>query len=498
MGHQIFIFSGASRKATSGVRFRSPFSAQMFIFASTTFFASILLAKTYAIHITGIDIGNRNQNTLDYYQEAAEFSRFCQARSQDYVCEKYVNENLNLAADTRSPSQKTPDHRGTATKAKVLASLKDALQKAGSGDKVIISLDNHGRAPSGNGASCISLGNGESICDEDLKPLLVKINQEAKVAVIAQGCFSGGFAKLANRNTCVVTTSDQNLVSYTNSIWNFIRSGQIKRVSDVSQIRNTSWGTYSPLRTASDAMFMDSCHRVFARAEKIRGLSSRAISLSAAVASGRTACANSSELQAIARFSELIGVIHGIELEDSICESEKETTRGALICENWKAMNALRMDSIYKRTHEEHRKNYEALLAELTFNEKDFKSSGEHFDFSVATLARLDTLLQGQEPRPDSLGDTEKDPDERAKKIYQAYLDFLGTGSAVQKIRLEINKKRPSLSEFSDKCLFQGYPAPFYPGLVEFSRSYELNQPRNLYTDQQRQDAKACEEDFYF
>ncbi len=201
-----------------------------------------LNAKEVWIQAVGIDETNPSQNYDEFYEQSANFSRACQMKS-DRICEKYANNNLSYARNSKSALatefDKTADFKGVASKENFIFRLRQIILQSKEGDKIVVSLLNHGGPPPEGqpGKSCVFLSATECISEEDIKQVVSLAPKGVKTVIVADACYSGAFADLSNRDTCVITAADQHHTGSIDSInlWNSIKTGEVKTLADYSK-----------------------------------------------------------------------------------------------------------------------------------------------------------------------------------------------------------------------------------------------------------------------
>jgi hypothetical protein len=64
------------------------------------------------------------------------------------------------------------------------------------------------------GPSCISVNQSQKICTQDLEKIIAKKKKGTKIAIICDGCFSGGCVNLSRPDVCTAMTADQYFVGH--------------------------------------------------------------------------------------------------------------------------------------------------------------------------------------------------------------------------------------------------------------------------------------------
>ena len=189
------------------------------IFILTIFVVSASVAKETWFGITGINNNNPAMNYSSFYDESNAFLQACK-KNPDRDCRRYINSNEALAQDANKPNAPKiiGENRGIPTTNRqkgdgILKEIETAIANARRGDRILISLNNHGgpgRDRAGKETSCIFIKHRQKICDSDLAKIIGDLPQRKgfQVAIVAEACFSGGFNSLVNKNVCVATTSD--------------------------------------------------------------------------------------------------------------------------------------------------------------------------------------------------------------------------------------------------------------------------------------------------
>lgn len=220
-------------------------------------------AKEIWIQALGIDETNPSQNYTDFYELSADFSRACQMKS-GRICEKYVNDNMSLARNYKAAQasnfNKTSDFKGVISKKDFIFRLQQIISQSTDGDKIVISLSNHGGPPpeGQSGKSCVHLNSTECISEEDIKQVISLAPKGVKTVIVADACYSGAFGDLSNRDTCVISAADQRHTGSAMSLnlWNSIRSGEVKTLADYSK-KSIDFG--SNVRLGSQNMAANNC-----------------------------------------------------------------------------------------------------------------------------------------------------------------------------------------------------------------------------------------------
>lgn len=227
-----------------------------------TVLVGVTNAKETWVNVTGIDLLNQSQNYTEFYQNIVDFSRACQMKS-DRVCESYFYSDPLYARNALEAEStgynKVPDRMGPTNKETYLKRLNDLISKSSKGDKIVISLADHGTTPPAEqgGRSCIMINAYECVSEEDLKKALSKLPKDLQVTIVADGCFSGAFADLANSNVCVVTAADQRHTGGVGQLdlWKSIQTGKIKNLADYSKKSRLE----SDTRLGSENMASNNC-----------------------------------------------------------------------------------------------------------------------------------------------------------------------------------------------------------------------------------------------
>lgn len=206
------------------------------------FVSGSALARDVWIHAVGINTNSKSQNQSGFYVSAQDFLAACKASGKNPDCHLFINSDPQYMATKNLSKEELafPSNNGPASSRKVLAALQEAIDSAGTPpNTIILSLQNHGLPRQvisrdeiiteykkknfkskeeetefwnrnlRPGNSCISLNDGDEICDNDLTPILKKAPPGTTILVNADGCYSGAFANVAKANACAVTATDQ-------------------------------------------------------------------------------------------------------------------------------------------------------------------------------------------------------------------------------------------------------------------------------------------------
>lgn len=223
------------------------------------------MAKETWFGITGINNTNPAMNYSSFYDESNAFLQACK-KNPNRDCRRYINSNPALAQDAGGPNAPRiiGENRGTPqTNRKqgtgVLQDIATAIENAKSGDRIVISLNNHGGPGwdrAGRDTSCIFLQNRQKICDSDLARIIGDLPKRKgfQVAIVAEGCFSGGFNSLANSNVCVATTSDQQRAAYGARFWQSVNESNPATLADLGRNYNNGGNPYDRTMLASQYM----------------------------------------------------------------------------------------------------------------------------------------------------------------------------------------------------------------------------------------------------
>ena len=194
-------------------------------------------AKDVWIHAIGIDENIHSQNYADFYRSGEDFETACAQSDQHPDCHLFLNADKANVPDGADVSLDFKKNEGAPNAQNLKLFIQQTLAKAGKGDTVVISLDDHGGPVAGKSPSCIWLASNNYICEDDLKEILKNKPPGVKVLVSADGCFSGGFMNLATKETCVATASSRldfgTLV--THGLWNAVKSRHIKTLADIKE-----------------------------------------------------------------------------------------------------------------------------------------------------------------------------------------------------------------------------------------------------------------------
>ena len=204
-------------------------------------------SKDTWIQVVGVDETTKSQNYDNFYQSAFDFNETCKTLNKN--CTSFIDTNTANASTLRSEylaDRLQRDYSVTKpSKKNVLEQIKNSLLKAQTGEKVLISLENHGGPGTflddiNEGKSCVYVNSKECISEQDLKVLFeeVKIPKGVKVGIVADACYSGAFNDLMNENVCVASTADQYYVgtSKPNPLWETIKNKKGFRFADMSQL----------------------------------------------------------------------------------------------------------------------------------------------------------------------------------------------------------------------------------------------------------------------
>jgi len=219
-------------------------------------------AKDTWIQVVGIDAENTAQNYTEFYLESENFSKTCRQNS-NRNCIKYINPNTSLAKDPESISNihfnSVDNIYGTRDSINLYNKLYKLISNAQNGDQILIALQNHGSpSTNSNATSCIYISSTEKLCDREIKSLLTKAPKGVKIAIFADGCYSGGFAQLASKDQCVVVSADQYSIGYagTTHFWEAINRRKVKKLSDFKGMYETGG---SSVKAASQVMKDNRC-----------------------------------------------------------------------------------------------------------------------------------------------------------------------------------------------------------------------------------------------
>ncbi len=236
-------------------------SIKVFILLPIVFYTQISGAKETWLQFVGIDRNNPAQNYYSFYKAAKDFETTC-VQKKDRVCTNYMNLDSTLVSqsndekrqkslETIEDFKKNPRiHKNEITREQALATIRNALKSAGTNDQILISLQNHGGPVTSerDGKSCLYLNESECISDADIAKLIKEnpLPKGAKVALIADGCYSGGFHDLMSENVCVATTADQYFIGYGSdkNFWTYITEQKIKKFSDISSLETLNPQTH--------------------------------------------------------------------------------------------------------------------------------------------------------------------------------------------------------------------------------------------------------------
>jgi hypothetical protein len=232
------------------------------ILVLSVFTVSAAMAKETWFGITGINNRNSAMNYSSFYDESNAFLQACK-KNPNRDCRRYINPNLALAQDSGGPNapQIIGENRGTPAHHRrtgngILRSIEAAIANAQRGDRILISLNNHGgpgRDREGQQTSCIFIQSGQKICDSDLARIIGDLPQRRgfQVAIVAEGCFSGGFNSLASKNVCVATTSDQQRAAYGTRFWQSVNESSPATLADAGRTYNNGGNPYDRTMLAS-------------------------------------------------------------------------------------------------------------------------------------------------------------------------------------------------------------------------------------------------------
>lgn len=210
-------------------------------------------------------------NYSHFYDESNSFLQACK-KNPSRDCRRYINSNTSLAQDAGGPNAPRiiGENRGTPqTNRKegtgVLQDIANVINNAKAGDRVVISLNNHGGPGwdrAGRDTSCIFVQNGQKICNSDLARIIGDLPRRKgfQVAVVAEGCFSGGFNSLANSHVCVATTSDQQRAAYGSRFWQSVNESSPATLADAGRTYSNGGNPYDRTMLASQYMENLGCH----------------------------------------------------------------------------------------------------------------------------------------------------------------------------------------------------------------------------------------------
>lgn len=489
------------------------------LLTTVTLSSRSVFATNYYLQAAGINEFDSSQNHYQFYADSIQFNNFCTQTKNN--CENYINTDSNLIPSEFKPMGKITT-QGTPTRKLILDRITQLIAKAKEPDQIIISMINHGSpGTSEKDTSCIYLSANEKICDGDLQPLLKKLKPGVKIAIFAEGCFSGGFAKLANSQVCVAATADQNLVSYglknsKNGKWNYMLSKKIKKMSDISDLRRGN--EEITLRSGSDMMKINACAIVVDKIknnlqakysinftehliEKIKGEAKSCLS--------KYDNGESVTNYSLRSLGESLKVVDKLSSEIILKEVCANSSNGAInkeICEGWKSLlnnklpeNVLKSKVIYeaskKRLAEALELNVDLPPTErMKFQEEVLKEvsdqiSGRNFKETWELHEYIDRLR------------TNKNVGKRAREIYKAYNNFrneqLTYQSETQQFEKDQKKSKSKVSNFIQDCLMQGYDRFTYDQALQASSRDEVKQRHN-FTEKEFEEAKKCENTFQF
>lgn len=233
-------------------------------------FAAPAHAKDVWLNFVGMDHENPMQNYEKFYQEHGAFLEVCR-RNKSRDCLSYINGDPKLFSEMARKDadalRAAKTSSGVPTQSGAIAQIKKALAQAKAGDQVVISLVNHGSPdPKFGRRSCIWLQNFQPLCDEHLKELIGDLPEKKgfRVLVSADGCYSGGFAALASKNTCVATGANQFHVGYGAYLWPTVRDSGARTLKEVA----ARVPRYSTLHLGSQLMQVSVCREARERAAK--------------------------------------------------------------------------------------------------------------------------------------------------------------------------------------------------------------------------------------
>lgn len=411
------------------------------------------------LQVTGISDKNVHNNIDPLYESSAYFSAVCKRKS-DRVCEKYINPNEEPGRTKFSEIVKMPDNKGRAAKTVVINRIKKAITEATAGDKIVISLEGHGTpAPYKKATSCIYINSGEVICDDELKDLLAQIKPGVKVAVIADACYSGGFVSLSSPNVCFVAKSDQRYRSYNyfgESFWSNVFTGKVNKLSDVSKLNQFRGAEY---RLGSFVMQANGC-------ESIR----RQISAKL----GKTAfrdtlnCAQGDNVTDADKSVRGFNFLNAVATESALC-AEKNNQTYIKLCEHWKKAKDYLLNS-------------PTLIAAIQ-NNRDLQYALKAQKTEInSTRAQADarTYQKFVESADGGLSDTIAKAKIKQDK-FASQLD----AETPEEIRQDLQFLRECLLDPEDRVLADP--------VIE---KLETDKQRPQFTNQQTEQAKACEADF--
>ncbi len=242
------------------------------IILSIILIAANVYAKEVWFGITGINRQNREMNHTGFYTESNAFLQACK-KNPNRECHRYINGNTSLAAESGKANAPqiigensgTPTANRGASNSVVLRQITTTIANASAGDRIVISLSNHGGPGwdrGGRDLSCIFVQHGQKICDSDLARIIGDLPQRKgfQVAIVADGCFSGGFNKLSSRNVCVATTADQQRAGYGTRFWSSVAERSPATLADAGAVYNNGGNPYDNTMLASQYMDTEGCH----------------------------------------------------------------------------------------------------------------------------------------------------------------------------------------------------------------------------------------------
>jgi hypothetical protein len=450
-------------------------------------------AKETWIQAVGIDENNPGQNFTEFYNSSADFSKACQMKT-DRICEKYVNNDLNFARNRLiargSGFDKTADFKGPITKDNFLSRLREILSKSKAGDKVVISLMNHGGPPKEGqtGKSCVYLNSSECISDEDLKRALSVAPKGVKTVIVADACYSGAFGDLSNRDTCVLSAAGQRHTGSVSSIdlWRAIRTGKIKTLTEYS---TKAVGFSENVRLGSQNMAENNCENLREQIAKsftkedlrkfVSFFQAQIIDPTCDSLKGSLYLANLNNLSLI--FDE----VKSKELVSVVCNStDKEASASCLqlkqMIVNGEVERNLLRDFADSKTLEQLRKDLSDFAV---------KVNSLNVDLAMAIIKRI----AGEYEISSYSSDDQKLILDFTRSFHSTLLKYDETGRALMRRAKELQPHKNIAQEDARAlrlCLLQAR--------FETQDPKAVGLPLRQFTTKEIQDAKKCEDSFTF
>ncbi len=477
------------------------------IFFSIGIVASIGFAKNYHLQIVGIDEVNPMQNDQSLYNDAAYFSEYC--RSNGKTCEQYINLNPKLLEPGAviPKGLRSSDYKGTPTKSEILKRIRNLIDNANDGDKVVIHLDNHGGpGKSDSDTSCIYLSHKEKICDGDLKEIFKDIKPGVQIGLIADGCFSGGFAQLANSQICVAMSADQNMIGFaqreSEQIWRLVGSGKIRSFTDISRLRNavTDSELMTQFRNGADVMKLNTCISIVERVQA-KMASKYHFDFGQSVLDdiyGQSCKGPEGAMRLVTRMGEVSRNIFTPEVEKEFCADAGQSAAAAEVCRNWKSFSAGRTSLTAIE-----------LQAKLDQNQKNLRDKTIRVLTTIEDPTRKAIIELAQEYLDGETGDHGSQlvrwrngttVEKQAREIVLAYQAYKESSNTLIGLRRKLSQDQ-RLSEkdlnFIKDCVFKGNNVGTYQTASQrqFNRQ---GKKRIQFTPQQYEQAKKCENEFVF